>query len=827
MMSSSSPDGQLVIRALSQFDTASGSVIERMLFNHRLVIIVLCLLATLGLGLQATRLHLGASFERMIPTGHPYIVNYLAHKDDLKGQGNALRVAVATTGGSIFDASYLESLRKINDEIFLIPGVDRSFMKSLWTPTTRWLAVTEEGLDGGPVMIDNFDGSPKSIEQLRANVERSGEIGQLVAADFKSAIVFVPLLDINPTTGKAVDYREISSELERIRAKYEHAGVSIHITGFGKIVGDLLDGMKKVLVFFAIAIAICTVVLFGYTRCARSTLLVVLCSMVAVIWLLGLLPTFGYGLDPYSILVPFLVFAIGMSHGAQKMNGIMQDIGRGTHRLVAARLTFRRLFLAGLTALLADAVGFAVLMIIDIQVIKDLAVAASFGVAVLIFTNLVLLPILLSYTGVSPRGAARSLEAERTQGGAAGKKQALWAFLDRFTERKWASLALVAATAMGVGGFSVSTGLKIGDLDPGAPELRADARYNKDNAFIVSHYAASSDTLVVMVSTPAERCAQYATLIKVDALEWQLQQLPGVEATNSFATLAKRAMAGMSEGNLKWAELLRNQDSINAVITRAPRDLFNQACDVLSIYVYLKDHKADTLTSVVDAVEAFAQANDTKDVKFLLAAGNAGIEAATNIVVKKANAEMLLLVYAAVTVLAFITFRSWRAVLCAVLPLVLTSILCEALMVFLGIGVKVATLPVIALGVGIGVDYALYVLTVMLASLRAGESLSVAYYRSLLFTGKVVVLTGVTLGIAVVTWVFSPIKFQADMGLLLAFMFIGNMLGALVLLPALAHFLLHPTARSAAHPLRPAVQSSNPAADQAPRQHTIPHPEKS
>jgi predicted RND superfamily exporter protein len=176
----------------------------------------------------------------------------------------------------------------------------------------------------------------------------------------------------------------------------------------------------------------------------------------------------------------------------------------------------------------------------------------------------------------------------------------------------------------------------------------------------------------------------------------------------------------------------------------------------------------------------------------------AGIEAATNIVVTQAWRQMLLLVYGAVVLLCFITFRSWRAVLVAVLPLVLTSVLAEALMVALGMGVKVATLPVIALGVGIGVDYALYILSVTLVRLREGRSLAEAYDSALQFTGKVVMLTGVTLAVGVVTWVASPIKFQADMGLLLAFMFLWNMLGALVLLPALAHFLLQPRPEPAA-----------------------------
>jgi len=482
-----------------------------------------------------------------------------------------------------------------------------------------------------------------------------------------------------------------------------------------------------------------------------------------------------------------------MSHGAQKMNGIMQDIGRGTHRLIAARYTYRRLFLAGLTALLADAVGFAVLMVIEIKVIQDLAITASIGVAVLVFTNLVLLPILLSYTGVSAEAAQRSLKAElMVERDMQHRKHPFWAFLDLFTDRRWASIGVVTAAVLGLIGFGISLNLKIGDTDPGAPELRSNSRYNRDNAFMVSNYAASSDAYVVMVRTPQYMCAQYNTLAQVEALEWQLLQLPGVESTNSFASLAKHAAAGMNEGSLKWYEIPRTQDMLNAITTHAPRELFNQNCDLLTVYVYLKDHKADTLDSVVHLVETFATKNNTKDVRFLSAAGNSGIEAATNIVVKRANVLMLVLVYAAVIILAFITFRSWRAVICAVLPLMLTSVLCEALMVTLNIGVKVATLPVIALGVGIGVDYALYVLSVTLARLREGMSLSEAYYKALIFTGKVVVLTGITLGIAVATWSFSPIKFQADMGVLLAFMFIWNMLGALILIPAMGHFLLQP-----------------------------------
>ena len=373
---------EAVIADLQDFDKQSGTLGERLLFNNRLVIVVVCLLATLALGYQALGLTLNAAFEKMIPTGHPYIANFLENRKQLAGMGNTLRIAVEAREGTIFDAEYLDTVRKLSDEVFLLPGVDRPYMKSLWAPAVRWTGVTEEGLDGGPVIPDDYDGSAPSLEQVRINVERSGEIGQLVAANYKSSIILVPLQERIAETGQRIDYHALSQRIEALRAKYQSDKVAIHVTGFAKVVGDLIDGLRQVLLFFAAAIVICTAVLYWYTRCLRSTLLVVLCSMIAVVWLLGLLPTLGYELDPYSVLVPFLVFAIGMSHGAQKMNGIMQDIGRGTHRLVAARYTFRRLFLAGMTALLADAVGFAVLMVIDIQVIHDLAITASIGVAV-------------------------------------------------------------------------------------------------------------------------------------------------------------------------------------------------------------------------------------------------------------------------------------------------------------------------------------------------------------------------------------------------------------------------------------------------------------
>jgi predicted RND superfamily exporter protein len=793
-MHAAAPPIDAAAATLEGFDPASGTLLERAVFNHRRTVMIVCTVITLLLAaMAATKLSLNASFEKMIPRSHPYIQNYLDNRVELRGLGNALRIVVENPRGDIFDPKYQNTLKQIHDEVFLTPGVDRAWVKSLWAPGVRWTEVTEEGFRGGPVMPDNYDGSPASTETLRANIARAGIVGSLVGTDFKSSMLVVPLLDTDPTTNQRIDYRALSHAIEKIRSRVEADGATkMQVIGFAKLVGDLIDGLIQVALYFGVAALIAAAIIWLYTRCPRSTALVMACSLIAVVWQLGLVAALGFELDPYSILVPFLVFAIGVSHGAQKMNGIMQDIARGAHKLVAARYTFRRLFLAGVTALVADAVGFAVLMVIDIAVIKDLALTASLGVAVLIFTNLILIPVLLSYVGVSDAAAARSLAAESDAAHGRGFNR-LFAWLARFVERRWALAAVIGSALLLIGGWLVSTQLKIGDLDPGAPELRADSRYNRDNAYVTGHYTLSSDTFAVIVKTEKEGCLKYPTLIEADRLAWALQQVPGVQTTAALTNAVRQITAGSNEGSPKWLTIARNQDVLNYGAQQASvnnPDLFNTDCSVMPVIAYLSDHRAETLDRVVQTSDAFAGEHTTPERKFLLAAGSAGIEAATNIVVRKAWVQMLLLVYAAVIVLCFITFRSWRAVVVAVVPLVITSVLCEALMVALGIGVKVATLPVIALGVGIGVDYALYLLSVQLAQQRVGVPLAEAYRRALQFTGKVVVLVGVTLAAGVATWALSPIKFQADMGILLAFMFVWNMVGAVVLIPALSRFLL-------------------------------------
>jgi predicted RND superfamily exporter protein len=758
--------------------------LENIIFGFRLPILIVFVVLTGFFMYQASKVSLDTSLEKMVPMAHPYIQNLFKHRGELS-LGNDVRISVAHKQGDIFDAQFMQILKDITDEVFYLPGVDKSKVASLWTPNVRWVEVTEEGFRGGEVVPTTYDGSKESLAELQQNVLRSGQVGRLVGDDFTSTIVYVPLLDLNEAKGEKLDYQAFSQMLEeRVREKYQSDKISIHIIGFSKKVGDLIDGAREVVKFFLMAIVITFVMLLVDSKCIRSTIAVIMASIVAVIWQVGMLTLLGYGIDPYSMLVPFLVFAIGVSHGVQIINEMAVRMAEINDKLLAARKSFINLFVPGMVALISDAFGFITLQVIDIGVIQELGIAASLGVFVIIFTNLVLHPIILSYIGVSKTAIVSVLKKQE-------KPPAVWQMLSGFAKPAIASVSILIAVAGAMAGMYFRADLQIGDLDPGAPELRPDSRYNLDDKFISENYSVSADVLVVMVETLPQACTSYPVMSSIDRFMWHMENVEGVQSVLSLVTVSKLLLTGFNEGNLKWAELSKIEEILNNSVRDLPSGLMNLKCSLAPVIVFLNDHKAETLERSVKAVESFAAENDDPDVaRFVLASGNAGVEAATNQTISEAQRLMLVLVYGVVSVLVFITFRSWRAVVCIIAPLILTSILCEALMAQLGIGVKVATLPVIALGVGIGVDYGIYIYARLIGYIEEGMELQPAYLKTLRITGKAVTFTGLSLAIGVGTWIFSKIKFQADMGILLTFMFLWNMIGAIWLLPALADLLL-------------------------------------
>ncbi len=775
----------------------------RGLLAVRPLVLLVFVAATVFLAWQAVQIRVNTDVSKMVPQEHSYIQNFMEHRGELN-LGNDIRIIVEDVEhDDIFNAEYMDALRDISDDVFALDGVDPSTIQSLWTSNVRWSEVTEQGFEGGEVIPEGYEGTAESLEQLRTNVLRSSYVGRLVADDFRSSIVHTELVNV---LGKeaGVNIKELGSSLEELRNRYEerYAFLNIHIVGQAKQIHDVISAAEEVALFFFITLLLTALLLLIDTRSVRSSLTVTACSVVAVVWQLGLVRMMGFTIDPYSMLVPFLVFAIAVSHGVQVVNAFANACAQGQSGKDAAATTVGALFVPGLVALISDAIGFATLYMIDVGVIRELAMAASIGVAIIIFTNLVVVPVVLSYLGVGERSLRKIHLRDDHHHPLAG-------IFSRFTSKPVAAVSILIA-AVGYGaGIYYSQDLRIGDLDKGAPSLWPDPceekdcprdykpsdkyQYNHDVNFLVSNYSVSADVLVVMGETPQEGCNSYKALTTIDDMRWRLMELDGVQGVSSIASATKRINAALNEGNPKWRTLSRDQYALNNAMRHMPDQLYNLDCSLVPIYVFLDDHRADTLNTVTSEVEDFAeQHNDPEVIEFKLASGNAGVEAATNQTIAASQYPMLILIYSVVALLVLIAFRSLRAVVCIIVPLGLTSILCQALMAQLGIGVKVATLPVIALGVGIGVDYGIYIYSKLDHFLKQGLDLENAYRETLKTTGKAVAFTGLTLAVGVVLWVFSSIKFQADMGILLTFMFLWNMVGALWLLPSLAAFLLKP-----------------------------------
>ena len=763
--------------------------IEKLLFARRGLVLAAFALVTLAMGWLATGLRVDAGFTKLVPVEHEYMRTFLEYRDEFGGADRVV-IAVMARGGDMFTPEFFTVLREVTDATFFLPGVDRTQVFSILTPNVRFIEVVEDGVTAGNVLPADFEPTEAGFARVRENIIKAGIVGRLVANDFTGAIVSARLQEFHPNTGERLDYIEVAGELERIRLE---AGASpgvdvhvdMHIIGFATLVGTIAGGAVRVMTFFAIAFLITALFVYVYTRSIRLTVPPLACSLIAVVWQLGGLSALGFGVDPMSILVPFLVFAIGVSHGVQMVSSVRAEVAGGANGLDAARASVRRLLLPGAVALASDSVGFVTISLIEVQVIQEIAITASLGVAAIILTNLALLPVLLSY-----------VEADEGQRRAARARDDLlkpmWSRVARVARRGPASVVIGAAAVLLAAGARPAMEVRVGDEHHGVPELRADSTYNIDTAVITERFDIGVDVLAVIAETVKEGCIDYEVMTTLDAFEWHMVNVEGVQSVRGLAGVARNINAMWNEGSLKWRTLPRNHYTLVQSVSPVPTSsgLLNLDCSVMPVSIYTADHKAETIERVVEAVRAFNRANPNERINFRLASGNVGVMAATNEEVEASQFPILGYVYAAVIALCLVSFRSVAATVCIVVPLAAVSLLAYALMALLEIGLKVSTLPVVALGVGIGVDYGIYIYGRLRIHLEQGLDFATAYERTLATTGAGVVLTGLTLAAGVATWIVAPLKFQADMGTVLTFMFLVNMVGAVVLLPALGAWLV-------------------------------------
>jgi predicted RND superfamily exporter protein len=815
------------------FTRAILRLVEPVIFRWRVVTLAVLLILTVFLGWNAAQLRPNAGWLKMVPKEHPYMKTFMEYYKDFGG-ANTVLIALHNNKGDIYQPEFMETLRKTSDDAFFIPGVDRARVTSIFSPSILYVEVVEGGLSGENVIPSTYTPTPEMMVRIRRNVAKASVIGRLVSEDQTTAMIQLELLESDPSAGtvqaqeeankplrermqdawqadptaglvarfKAVtavamasnnteaaslDYVKVGEKLEEIRRKYESPDVRVSIVGFAKVVDDMTKASFEVASFFVIALVLTGLLLWVYVGSFRLAMLVVTTSLVACTWELGLLHLVGYGLDPFALLVPFLIMSVSVSHGVQYASSWANEVSHGASSYQASLSTFRALAIPGVIALLTNVAGFSTIYLINIQVIREMSVNAAFGMAGVIIVNKVLLPAVLSYMRLPNLEKFREAQALRERlGDSVFKKMAV------LTRRGPATVVLVICAALSVFGASQYHLVQIGDTTAGVPELRPDSRFNQDARAIAQNFTMGVDHLKVIAESFDNGCVDYSVVSEMDNFTWYMKNQTGVRDVLSLLDLAKFANGGLSEGRLDAETLPHDPRALAQITALVPTTtgFLNTTCSAVALFIFTTDHKAATIAHLTDAVKKYsAEFQKDQRVKFRLASGNIGVMAATNEEVKRNEIPVIAWVYGVIILCLWLSFRTLSGVLCVILPLSMVTLLGYALMVAMGIGQKVATLPVLAFACGVGVDYGIYSYSVIAAGLRKGLTLEEAYYQKMRSTGKATLFTGIGLATGVALWIFSKLQFQKDMGILLVFGFTTNMIGAIVVLPALAHFL--------------------------------------
>ncbi len=838
--------------------------IEPLVYARRKFTMAILLALTALFTWQASLIQRDAGFDKSIPLEHPFMKVLKQYQDDFGG-ANTVLIALIQKDGDIYNEKFLSKLKAVTDDVFFLPGVDRSRVSSLFTPDVRFTEVVEGGFAGGNVIPAEYQPTPEMFEIVRGNVGKGGHVGRFTTKNQRGAMIYAELLEVDPVTGEKLDYQKVATQLENdIRGKYQDAEISIHILGFAKVVGDVIDATLEVIGFFILTLIMTMILLWLYVGNFKLAALPLICSVTAVLWEFGLLKMVGFGLDPFAILVPFLILAVSVSHGVQYVNAWVGEISQNNRSSYDASLeTWRRLAIYGTMAIFTDVFGFAVIILIPIEIIREMAINACLGMAAIIITNKVMMPIWLTWVNI---GDLKAFVAKQDRRDAIF--DGLWRLIAKVT-RPAASVTILVIFAVLFGwSLKAGEGLTVGDSQAGVPELRPNSRFNKDVEAVVTNFTLGTDILKVIAEADPEGCIYEEVMTQVDRFGWRMENTEGVTSTISLPWAAKKVNSAFAEASPKWKVLPRNRFTMVQAITPIPTSsgLLNPDCSALPVFVFTSDHRASTISRIVNEVERFNAGNAAeffevhkevdptycaqktearrdfgksvtalrrgsekmrkkglKDadieadsgiqaltaardaakekqvsfdkacpVNFAMASANVGVMAATNEEVHRLEKPILLYVYISIVFCVVLSFWGEKvaSVLSIMLPLGLVSFMAYAVMAMAGIGMKVATLPVVALAVGIGVDYGIYVYATFADALAAGFRYEEAYYRTMKMTGKAVVFTGVTLGFGVATWLWSDLQFQRDMGFMLVFMFTANMFGAILILPAIARFLL-------------------------------------
>ena len=776
--------------------------------RKRLLILVIISIITCFFMYALTNLSVKTILSDLLPQEHPYIKVHNKIRS-IFGGSNQVLIMVQVRTGDIFNQDTLSKIQWITRELENIPGADPYKIRSIAVSKMKTFKFTSGTMQIDPLMYPDIPGNEQEMNNLRDNIySNSRYYGQYVSYDSKKSLIMVDFYEVD------INYRTVFNELSRIRQHTEDENHIISIAGEPMHMGYIDQLMNQVMIVLGITVLSIMVVFFMYYRSIRAAVLPVLSAAISAVWGLGFMSLAGFNLDPLMLVLPFLIALMAARHSMQCLGRCLEEYAQSQNMQTAAVKTIATMFLPGLTSIITDALGIALVAIAVIPVYTNIAVICSFWFIATIIVSVIFTPIFLSFIPETERlrkYMRRVLVQERQD-----SRDRFLSWLGRWIPRRGKWYVAAVSVVMTILGLYFAQQLTIGDFMPGSSILWPFHRYNKD-AFRITFSMPLLNPLYIVLESDGGKfeddegggfVTQASTLREMNRFTRYMMQHDRVMFGMSIVGTVPSYLMSTYEDDPQSFHLPREDKTLHFITRRLLHSgepgTWDKYVDTEETYanivVYCRDKMPKTIESVFQHIQEYIAKNPgPPGGKYRLAGGAVGVQAAVREVIEEAQLLNLILALTGVCLFCAIQFKSITAGLILTIPLAISNVLTFALMAAYQIGLTVNTFPVASVGIGLGVDYGIYFVGRLIEEKEKGGTLAEAIYRSITTNGKSIIQIATTLTVGLVLWAFSPLKFQAEMGILLAILLFLNMLGALFLVPALI-CILKPKFLTTIHP---------------------------
>ena len=753
----------------------------RGLIRARLVVMAVVALATAFFATQAVQLSLVSRFDELLPASHPFLE---VHRKFAKtfGGANTVLIMLRQRQGDIYNVKALGKIWSMTQEIDKIYGVNHYQIESLAHRTNRTIRVSAGGLmEMTPVMLSMPKGEA-DVTSVKRIVHASPNIyGVLVSIDNTSALIRASFIE------GIIDHRRIFEEMQaKIVKPFSDDETEIVVAGEPMLYGWVYQYSSQVYWILAATAALAWVLLYAYFRDWKGALRPTISGLIAAVWGLGFIHLIGFSLDPLTLVIPFFITARAVSHSAQMHERYYEEYKKsGWNQEAAIIRSFAALFVPTLSGILTDAFGVLAILLVPIVLLQKLALTASFWIAAIVVSELFLNPIVYYY--LSPPERER-VEARERGGFQRFMESASRAVLSPAGRRTSVVVWLLVAALSPI----FWSRLVIGDSESVTPLLRHNSPYNAAHEKIQEEFGGIEPLIIVIQADKPGALVEPSNVKIIQKFQRYLERDPDVGASFSFVDVITTMAVFMNEGDPKWGVIPENarrvgfmfaaffQGTSYAETARFMDPNFSNS----AIFFYCRNHRGPSIRRIISRAEQFIADNPMQNAQFRLAGGLIGVLAAANEEMVRNDLTLNVVGYATIFIVVCLTYRSFMAGIYLMLPLLIANGVVNAYMGARGIGINVQTLPVVTVGVGFGIDFAFYVVSRAREELAEAGSVEQATFQALATAGKAVTFTALTMIAGILFWVFSDIRFNEEMGLLLALWMAVSFLASVTLLPA-------------------------------------------